>query len=92
MPVAVKTMVFEAWEGDDSSSGGAAANKAQLRYVRAIMETALSASLGHPHVVGARRRGPPVWYPGAAALPNHTSKHTLCSACTRRRWPRTTTT
>ncbi len=48
MPVAVKTMVFEAWEGDEGVTGG---DKARMRYVRAIMETALSASLGHLHVV-----------------------------------------
>ncbi len=48
MPVAVKTMVFEAWEGDEGVSGG---DKARMRYVRAIMETALSASLGHLNVV-----------------------------------------
>ncbi len=51
LPVAVKTVVFEAWEGDDSSSSGAAATKARLPYMRAIMETAISASLGHLHVV-----------------------------------------
>ncbi len=52
-------MVFEAWEGDDSSSssgGGSGAGSAssraqQLKYMRAIMETAISASVGHPYVV-----------------------------------------
>ncbi len=55
LPVAVKTMVFEAWEDDDSSGGAAASNKARLPYMRAIMETAISANLGHLHVVSLRR-------------------------------------
>ncbi len=56
LPVAVKTTVFEAWEGDgphDQRRGGDAASTAHLRYVRAIMETAISASVGHQHVVRA---------------------------------------
>ncbi len=48
-------MVFEAWEdgADDhgGDGGGAAPSKTHLRYVRAIMETAISASVGHRHVV-----------------------------------------
>ncbi len=54
LPVAVKTTVFEAWEGEDThagQNGGGATSKTHLRYVRAIMETAISASVGHPHVV-----------------------------------------
>ncbi len=92
LPVAVKTMVFEAWEGDDEdakpsssgrassgssgnhgnrASGGAppeppppppparhgqvmAASRKKRRYVRAIMETAIAASVGHRNVVRAR--------------------------------------
>ncbi len=50
LPVAVKTMVFEAWEGE-SDGGAVSKNKAELRYLRAVMETAISASIGHMHVV-----------------------------------------
>ncbi len=57
LPVAIKTQVFEAWVGGDDGEGagapGGAASKAQLKYVRAIMETAISASVGHRNVVRA---------------------------------------
>ncbi len=48
--MAVKTTVFEAWEGE-SDVGDVAPDRSYLRYVRAIMETAISASVGHQHVV-----------------------------------------
>ncbi len=58
LPVAVKTLVFEAWEGGDGGGGGEdelAAPSAHLRFVRAVMETAISASVGHPNVVRLTR-------------------------------------
>ncbi len=59
--MAVKTVIFEAWTGGDDAAVGAAGGRAspapsktQMRYVRAIMETAISASVGHPNVVRAQ--------------------------------------
>ncbi len=64
LPVAVKTIVFEAWEGDAAAAaaaaagaaagGGGQAPNAHFRSARAIMETAISASVGHRHVVRLR--------------------------------------
>ncbi len=44
LPVAVKTMVFEA-------GGGAGGGGSQLEHQRAVMETAIAASVGHPNLV-----------------------------------------
>ncbi len=57
LPVAVKTFVFEAWEGGSNDTPAALAES--KRMMRAVMETALSASLGHLHVVRAGARGSP---------------------------------
>ncbi len=46
-------MVFEAWCGGDDGGGAhdSPAALTRLRYVHAVMETAISASVGHPNVV-----------------------------------------
>ncbi len=76
LPVAVKTIVFEAWEGGGEEEAGAArgpstAGKARLRFVRAVMETAISASVGHRHVV---RVGRARTRPGLLASPHSVRK------------------
>ncbi len=68
--MAVKTQVFERW---DSGSGvtpeGELEGGDRARgYVRAIMETAISASVGHPNVVRAQTCSRAANSPTAALL------------------------
>ncbi len=54
--MAVKTVAFEVWADKDAAEqarGSGGASKARMQYVQAIMETAISASVGHRHVVRA---------------------------------------
>ncbi len=88
LPVAVKTQVFERWDcGSDAGGEGELEGGDKARgYVRAIMETAISASVGHPNVVRGRS------WTRVISLTQSCTLHSTRGVPRTRRWPRTTTT